>query len=77
MTTKVFTTRVDEDILKQSKALAKYNGLSLSAVINVKLREFINEKQLNFVSDKNDFEIDFWPDWVDAREVLDFLKKSV
>ncbi len=76
MATKVFTARVDEDVLQQTKALAKYNGLSLSAIVNVKLREFIREKQLH-LSSKEDFEVDFWPEWVDASEVLDFLKTTV
>jgi antitoxin component of RelBE/YafQ-DinJ toxin-antitoxin module len=78
MSTQTITARVDTDIVKIAKELAKKNWISLSSIINLKLREFINNKELKLVNEDvdKDFEIDFWPNGVDAKEVLNFLRES-
>lgn len=78
MSTQTITARVDSNVIKVAKELAKKNGISLSSIINIKLREFINNKELKLINENidEDFEIDFWPEGVDARDVLKFLKKS-
>ncbi len=78
MSTQTITARVDSNVIKVARELAKKNGISLSSIINIKLREFINNKELKLINENidEDFEIDFWPEGVDARDVLKFLKES-
>jgi hypothetical protein len=42
------------------------------------LREFVNNKELKLINENidEDFEIDFWPEGVNAKDVLKFLKES-
>ena len=78
MSTQTITARVDSNVIKVARELAKKNGISLSSIINIKLREFVNNKELKLINENidEDFEIDFWPEGVDARDVLKFLKES-
>jgi len=73
MTTQTISVRVDSNVLEAVKKIAKLNWLSLSSVINVKLREFANNKELRLVDDEI-FDISFWKKWVPAQEILDYLK---
>lgn len=71
MSTQTLTARIDSNILQQARDIAQTNGISLSAIVNIKLREFIANQQLQLVDPEVD--VDFGKG-VDAREVLDFLK---
>ncbi|MCK9467510.1 MAG: BrnA antitoxin family protein [Candidatus Absconditabacterales bacterium] len=73
MTTQTISVRVDSNVLEAVKKIAKLNGLSLSSVINVKLREFANNKELRLVDDEI-FDISFGKKGVPAQEILDYLK---
>jgi len=61
MSTQTITARVDSNVIKVARELAKKNGISLSSIINIKLREFINNKELKLINENidEDFEIDF------------------
>jgi antitoxin component of RelBE/YafQ-DinJ toxin-antitoxin module len=82
MTSQIVSVRIDNKIKKMVQNLAKKQWLTLSNIINLKLREFIITKKLNINFDDTDIEyyknnsdyVDFW--WVDANEVLWYLKKS-
>jgi len=78
MSTQTITARVDSNVIKVARELAKKNGISLSSIINIKLREFVNNKELKLINENidEDFEIDFWPEGVNAKDVLKFLKES-
>jgi len=78
MSTQTITARVDSNVIRVARELAKKNGISLSSIINIKLREFVNNKELKLINENidEDFEIDFWPEGVNAKDVLKFLKES-
>gem|GEM_PF-5871063 len=61
MSTQTITARVDSNVIKVARELAKKNGISLSSIINIKLREFVNNKELKLINENidEDFEIDF------------------
>jgi antitoxin component of RelBE/YafQ-DinJ toxin-antitoxin module len=61
MSTQTITARVDSNVIRVARELAKKNGISLSSIINIKLREFVNNKELKLINENidEDFEIDF------------------
>ena len=73
MTTQTISVRVDSNVLEAVKKIAKLNWLSLSSVINLKLREFANNKELRLIDDE-EFEIDFWEKWAPIDDVIEYLK---
>ncbi|HOG15080.1 MAG TPA: DUF6290 family protein [Candidatus Absconditabacterales bacterium] len=73
MTTQTISVRVDSNVLEAVKKIAKLNGLSLSSVINVKLREFANNKELRLIDDE-EFEIDFGEKGAPIDDVIEYLK---
>lgn len=75
MTTQTISVRVDSNVLEAVKKIAKLNWLSLSSVINVKLREFANNKELRLIDDEQ-CHFYFWEKWVDPKVILDHFDKK-
>ncbi len=75
MTAQVVTARVDKKVWEQAKFLAQQNGLTLNAIINLKLREFVANKQISLSYTEPEFEIDFGNEGIDAQEVVSFLQQ--
>lgn len=76
MSTQTLTARIDSEVLQQARNLAQQNGISLSAIINLKLREFIATKELHLTYQEPEISIDFWKEGVEASQILDFLEQN-
>ncbi len=79
MSTQTITARVDADIVKIAKELAKKNWISLSSIINLKLREFVDNKELKIIDEVEDdlSSYDMFNRPVPIEEFLDHLKKTI
>ena len=73
MTTQTITARVDSKVVEAAKKIAQMNWISLSSIINIKLREFINNKELTLSSDECHFY--FWEEGIDPKVILDHFEK--
>lgn len=73
MATQTITARVDSQVVDYVKRIAQRNWISLSSIINLKLREFMDNKELHLVDDE-EFEVDFWKKWVPIDDVIEHLK---
>lgn len=78
MATQTITARVDSEIVKIAKELAKKNGISFSSIINLKLREFVNNKELKLIDEIDDdlTSYDMFNRPVPIEEFLDQLKTN-
>lgn len=82
MSTQTITARVDTDIVKMAKDLAKKNWISLSSIINLKLREFVDNKELKLVDNFDTIDddlssYDMFNRPIPIEEFLDKLKKVI
>ena len=73
MATQTITARVDKNVVEYVKKIAEMNWISMSTIINLKLREFMDNKELHLVDDE-EFEVDFWKKWVPIDDVIEYLK---
>lgn len=75
MATQTITARVDSQVVDYVKRIAQKNWISLSSIINLKLREFMDNKELHLVDDE-EWHFYFWEEWIDPKVILDHFNKK-
>ena len=75
MATQTITARVDSQVVDYVKRIAQRNWISLSSIINLKLREFMDNKELHLVDDE-EWHFYFGEEWIDPKVILDYFDKK-